>query len=1313
MPAHVPPSRKDRRSTPSRRLNRWMRLLHLCESLALILALLVAFRATPSEAVGNTYSWTNPTDFDTASNTFAAFTTTGFTIDDSTSQSATGHSHGGSVDLYIDVFDTSTSTWVEVWNTSTLGEYFFHGVSASFTQRTISGIQVRSNPAQFDTFHGWYSVVFNFSNSPQGPGITVNPTSGLATTEAGSTATFTVVLNSAPSDDVTIPLSSSNTAEGTVSPSSLTFTTSDWNTPQTVTATGVDDSVDDGNVAYSIVTGAATSNDSGYNSLDPADVGGSNADDDTAGVTVSGISNATTETGGTASFSVVLNSQPTADVTIGLSSSDTTEGTVSPSSLTFTAADWNTPQSATVTGANDDIDDGDIIYNIVTAAATSTDSNYSNRNAADVPVINQDDDTAGITVSSISGNTSEAGGTASFDVTLASQPTADVTIGLSSSDTGEGTVSPSSLTFTTSDWNTPQTVTATGVDDAIDDGDVAYKVVIAAASSSDTVYNGINADDVDLSNTDNDSAGFVVSNISGDTSEAGGTASFTVKLNSQPTADVMIGLSNSDPTEGAVSPASLTFTSANWNAPQTVTVTGQDDAVDDGDIAYSIVTKPAVSQDGNYNNQNPADVPVTNQDDDTAGITVSAISGNTTEAGGIATFTVVLDSEPTDDVVVTLNSSDSNEGTVDPVSLTFTSANWDTEQTVTVNGADDSVDDGDVGYTIVTDPASSADGNYDLLNPDDVNLVNIDDDTAGVTVSPISGDTGETGGTATFTLKLNSQPIDSVSVALSSDDVSEGTVSPTTLTFDATNWNTPQAATVTGQDDSVDDGDVAYAILIGVATSNDGNYNGADPADVNVTNVDDDTAGISVSSISGNTSEAGGTATFDMVLDSQPTANVTIQLSSSDTGEGTVSPASLTFTASNWNAPQSATVTGVNDAVDDGDIAYSIVTKAATSSDSKYGGMNPADVDLFNTDDDGAGVVVSALSGDTSEAGGTATFSVRLASQPTANVTIPLSSSDPSEGTVSPASLTFTSANWNTQQTVTVNGVNDNKDDGDIAYQVVIGAATSTDTVYNGQNAADLPVTNLDDDTAGIIISAASGDTSEAGGTAIFTVKLATEPDATVTIDLSSSDTGEGTVSPASLTFAAGNWNAAQTVTVTGVDDEEDDGDSAYTIVIAPASSTDTNYDQLNAGDVSLSNVDDDDSGVGISPITFDPNEAGGTATFTMKLNSQPTADVNITLELQDGTVVLQGATSLIAVAGNAPLGVTMEPTVLTFTPSNWDTPQTVTVTGIGNNTNLSVAIASITSADPTYNGQTTNEIPLTPSGAARKLWLPIVRVGP
>ncbi len=148
-----------------------------------------------------------------------------------------------------------------------------------------------------------------------------------------------------------------------------------------------------------------------------------------------------------------------------------------------------------------------------------------------------------------------------------------------------------------------------------------------------------------VTNLDSDTAGFFVTPISGlTTTEAGGRAHFTVVLNTQPSADVTIALSSSNPSEGTVSPASLTFTSDNWNTPQTADVTGVDDALDDGDITYTIVTGAAISADPGYNGLNPLDVSVINIDNDTAGITVSPTFGlTTTESGGTATFTVVLE----------------------------------------------------------------------------------------------------------------------------------------------------------------------------------------------------------------------------------------------------------------------------------------------------------------------------------------------------------------------------------------------------------------------------------------------------------------------------------------------------------------------------------------------------------------------------------------------------------------------------------------------------------------------------------------------
>jgi hypothetical protein len=227
------------------------------------------------------------------------------------------------------------------------------------------------------------------------------------------------------------------------------------------------------------------------------------------------------------------------------------------------------------------------------------------------------------------------------------------------------------------------------------------------------------------------------------------------------------------------------------------------------------------------------------------------------------------------------------------------------------------------------------------------------------------------------------------------------------------------------------------------------------------------TPGFAVSSPSANsTTEAGGSVSFTVALTAAPTANVVVPVSSSNTGEAVVSVASLAFTPSNWNVPQTVTVQGVNDNVDDGNVAYSVVTGEATSSDPLYQGLNPADVSLTNVDDDTAGISVGSPSGtSTSEAGGQVTFTLVLTSEPTANVTIGITSSDTTEGTVSPSSVVFTNSNWNVPQTVSVIGVDDSIYDPNTAYSVIIAAASSTDASYNGLNPTDISLANVDNDT--------------------------------------------------------------------------------------------------------------------------------------------------------------------------------------------------------------------------------------------------------
>ncbi len=170
-------------------------------------------------------------------------------------------------------------------------------------------------------------------------------------------------------------------------------------------------------------------------------------------------------------------------------------------------------------------------------------------------------------------------------------------------------------------------------------------IYIFIFSCSEPVSNNSGNNDSNSKSEDTEnpksSAGFLVGKISGDTFENGTTATFSVKLTSQPEEHVIINVSSEDENEGVVSPTVLKFTSNNWDAEgHIITVTGQEDDVKDGHTSFSVILSNAISLDSNYDGLKPNDVVIINRDIESPGFIVSKISGNTGEDGTTATFNV-------------------------------------------------------------------------------------------------------------------------------------------------------------------------------------------------------------------------------------------------------------------------------------------------------------------------------------------------------------------------------------------------------------------------------------------------------------------------------------------------------------------------------------------------------------------------------------------------------------------------------------------------------------------------------------------------
>ena len=314
-------------------------------------------------------------------------------------------------------------------------------------------------------------------------------------------------------------------------------------------------------------------------------------------------------------------------------------------------------------------------------------------------------------------------------------------------------------------------------------------------------------------------------------------------------------------------------------------------------------------------------------------------------------------------------------------------------------------------------------------------------------------------------------------------------------------------------------------------------------------------------------------------------------------------------------------------------------------------------------DSDTAGLVLSESSLDIGE-DGSGSFTVKLASRPSADVLVSFTSGDAASVSVTSGTLTFTSSTWSTAQTATVQGVADD-DAGDEAVRVTV-TASSTDVDYQGVSGS-VAVSVDDSDTAGLVLSESSLDIGE-DGSGSFTVKLASRPLADVSVSFASGDAASVSVTSGTLTFTSSTWSTAQTVTVEGVADD-DAADEAVQVTVT-ASSTDVDYQGVS-GSVDVEVDDSDTAGLVLSESSLDIGE-DGSGSFTVKLASRPLADVSVSFASGD------------AAAASVATGT------LTFTTTTWSQAQTVTVEGVADDDvadeTVTVTVA-VSSTDVDYQG--------------------------
>jgi hypothetical protein len=1123
--------------------------------------------------------------------------------------------------------------------------------------------------------------------------------------------------------------------------------------------------------------------------------------------------------------------------------------------VTFAAGSTSaTTVPATVNIVNDAIDEVDETVDIDLNNNSSTIATNISASNTRYRLTITDDDTSNIVVTESGGTTAitEGGAGDSYDIVLTSQPTANVTVNITFDSAqvvvngeNDGTTS---RTFTPANWDTPQTVTVSAVNDSVVEANPHTTSIVQTASSADALYNVINPADVSVSITENDTVTLVVVGTNSSVAETAGTAELQVRLevvsNGVPggtvsdtlTADVVLtagtAVQGSDYQLFTGGFVFLAGAAHNTTTPLTVNILN--DRLLEADETFTVgltITSPTGTASGSH--------VVTITDDETGVFTFVSASDSATEAVGnynrFARLTITGSGTGTtfriqDAASIALTATAGTAVTPADFTLGTTTlsvpANAASPLDIPYTAAivNDQVVEGNetftLGFGAITGPTSLSSTGTHVVTITDNDIVSVDFNGANESVAENAGTYTRTVG---LTFTTNPSGGGSIEDALtlpvsfmegSAVEPEDFTLTTTSITFPAgSDSTTTQDVVMNIINDSIDeDSEVFMTELVTGGAPSFVFFN--NPV-LTTTIVDNDTAAVVVTESASSTdvTEGGAQDSYSVVLATQPTSDVTVELGygtqvllSTDGVNFNPAPVILTFTSANWNTPRTIVVEAVNDTVYEG-AHTALIAQNTFSSDAKYNGINTADVTVNITDNESAALVfvttpnihdegdsfnaqlrleITANGAPGGSLGSTVSFigsiidgtttagdvvlsttsigfgagspnnstqefqvaviddrtvealeeyqiSVAAVGTNTLAVTLPaprnydLSDNDlanvsfqslasnapeattphavqavitfdtigvtgvegmeepleifvtqtagtattPADYSLTTTSLTFTITSVEgATQPINIAIVNDGLVEVGETFSIGFNAVASTLETVTFTTDQHV-VTIVSDDAAGVTVTPTGANTTvtEGGATDTFDLVLTAQPTSDVTITLNAGT--QVTTVPTSLTFTTGDWNVPQTVTVTAVDDLAIEGAHSTTIGLSFAG--DANFAALTGLSAPVSIVDNDVPGVNVLPTAAsnDVTEGGLTDTFDVTLFTIPSAPVTITF--------------------NGAPQVTLTPSAVTFDGTNWNVPQTVTITAVDDRILEGLHTGSITlaltSTDTNYNG--------------------------
>ena len=395
----------------------------------------------------------------------------------------------------------------------------------------------------------------------------------------------------------------------------------------------------------------------------------------------------------------------------------------------------------------------------------------------------------------------------------------------------------------------------------------------------------------------------------------GATATYTVKLTEQPSSEVTLAFEGDSSLDVTVSPNPITFTTSDWSTARTVTVAI---GTDIDPLGFQTEIRHEVTIDGKSVAGTPVTVVVKDKDTEPrvsvaiADLIEHIVDDAVVEVaeGNELIYQATLTEQPSSTVVVSLDSDNSGAVNVTPSTLTFTPLNWSTAQDVRLVSNVDA--DTENEFIRIRHKRSIGGQDY-IVGTIFMRILDGAQPQPSLGPTPISLNEGQT---TTYSLSLAAAPVADVKLEIFTNDSRKAIVWPREFNFTPLNWATGQTVTVTGVLDTNSDDEITtiwhYWHPVG------GSVRLVGQLDVHVT--DQALPFLNISKDELEITE-GSSDTYTVAMAAVPSADITVLMTSLDTGVATVSLSSITFTTTNWDTAIPVTVTALSDMDDFDEVA--------------------------------------------------------------------------------------------------------------------------------------------------------------------------------------------------------------------------------------------------------------------------------------------------------------------------------------------------------------------------------------------------------